>query len=115
MTNVQMPILIYSYYKTAGSAGKISQVTPAQAAAVAAEPVTDTTPVWRDITFSNITAAATVAGGAIWGRPEMLVSNVNFVRVDITAPGPFNIYDARGIRFQDCHIRLKGGGTVHAV
>ncbi|MGB8371124.1 MAG: glycoside hydrolase family 28 protein [Limisphaerales bacterium] len=111
MTNVQMPILIYSYYKTAGSPGKISRVTPAQAAALAAEPVTDTTPVWRDITFSNITAAATVAGGAIWGRPEMPVSNVNFVHVNITAPGPFNIYNARGIRFQDCHIRLKDGDT----
>ncbi len=111
MTNVQMPILIYSYYKTAGGASKISHFTPTQAAAFAAEPVTDTTPVWRDITFSNITAAATVAGGAIWGRPEMLVSNVSFVHVDITAPGPFNIYNARGIRFQDCHIRLKDGDT----
>jgi polygalacturonase len=109
MTNVQMPILIYSYYKTAGSADKISRVTPAQAAALAAGPVTDTTPVWRDITFSNITAVATVAGGTIWGRPEMYVSNVNFVHVDITAPGPFNIYNARNIRFQDCHIRLKDG------
>jgi polygalacturonase len=107
MTNVQMPVLIYSYYKTAGSAGKISQITPAQAAAVTAEPVTDTTPVWRDITFSNINAAGTIAGGTIWGRPEMLVSNVNFVHVDIAAPGPFNIYNARGIRFQDCDIRLK--------
>jgi hypothetical protein len=109
MTNVQMPVLIYSYYKSAGSAGKISRVTPAQAAAFAVERVTDTTPVWRDITFSNITAVATVAGGAIWGRPEMSVSNVSFVHVDITAPGPFNIYNARGIRFQDCHIRLKNG------
>jgi polygalacturonase len=109
MTNVQMPVLIYSYYKTAGSAGKISHITPAQAAAVAVEPVTDTTPVWRDITFSNITAAATVAGGTIWGRPEMLVSNVSFVHVDITAPGSFNIYNARGIRFQDCQIRLENG------
>ena len=109
MTNVQMPVLIYSYYKTAGSADKISRVTPAQVDAVVAEPVTDTTPVWRDITFSDITAAATVAGGAVWGRPEMFVSNVNFVHVDITAPGPFNIYNARGIRFQDCAIRLKNG------
>jgi len=109
MTNVQMPILIYSYYKTVGSAGTISRITPARAAAFTAEPVTATTPIWRDITFSNITAVATVAGGAIWGRPEMLVSNVSFVHVDITAPGPFNIYNARGIRFQDCHIRLKNG------
>ncbi|HLX96184.1 MAG TPA: hypothetical protein VKU37_10620, partial [Verrucomicrobiae bacterium] len=109
MTNVQMPVLIYGYYKNAGSAEKISRYTPAQAAAFPAEPVTATTPVWRDITFSNITATATVAGGAIWGRPEMLVSNISFVYVDITAPGPFNIYNARGIRFHDCGIRLKNG------
>ena len=109
MTNVQMPVLIYSYYKTAGGAAKISHFTPAQVAAMTAEPVTATTPVWRDITFSNITAAATVAGGTIWGRPEMLVSNINFVHVNITAPGPFNIYNARGIRFQDCDIRPKDG------
>jgi len=109
MTNVQMPVLIYSYYRTAGSPGAISRFTPARVAAFKAEPITATTPVWRDITFSNITATATVAGGAVWGRPEMLVSNVNFVHVDITASGPCDIYNARGIRFQDCHIRVAGG------
>ncbi len=109
MTNVQMPILIYSYYRMAGSAGKISRYTPGQIAALPAEPVTSTTPVWRDLTFSNITAYATVAGGTIWGKPNLAVSNINFVRVNITAPGPFNIYNAHGIRFQDCRIKLKGG------
>ena len=39
----------------------------------------------------------------------MPVSNVNFVNVNITAPGPFNIYNARGIRFENCNIQLKGG------
>ncbi len=109
MTNVQMPVLIYSYYRTAGSPGTISRFTPARVAAFKAEPVTAATPVWRDFTFSNITATATVAGGTIWGCPEMLVSNVNFVHVNITAPGPFDIYNARGIRFQDCQLLLKGG------
>ena len=107
MTNVDMPVLIYSYYRTAGGARKISGMTPAKVAVMPAEPVIKTTPAWRDITFSNLTATATVAGGAIWGKPGMAVSNVNFVNVDITAPGPFNIYNARGIRFQDCDIRLK--------
>jgi len=109
MTNVHMPVLIYSYYRTAGGAGKISKFTPEQAAALPEEAVTNTTPAWRDITFSNITANATVAGGAIWGKPNMMVSNVNFVRVNISAPGPFNIYNARGIRFEDCTMRLKDG------
>jgi len=105
MTNVEMPILIYSYYKEAGSGGKISRITPKQAAAFPVMPVTEYTPIWRDITFSNITATGTVAGGAIWGRPEMLVSNITFAHVAITAPGVFNIYNARGIKFQDCNIR----------
>ena len=109
MTNIQMPFLIYSYYREAGGAGKISKLTTKRVAAMALEPVTDTTPIWRDLTFSNITAYATVAGGTIWGKPDMMVSNVNFVNVNLTAPGPFNIYNARGIRFQDCRIRLKNG------
>ncbi len=109
MHNVQMPILIYSYYRSAGSPGKISKITPRQAAAFATGPVTRTTPIWRDITFSNITATATVTGGAIWGLPQMPVSNVDFVNVNITAPGSFNIYNARDIRFEHCRIQLEGG------
>ncbi|HEY1664028.1 MAG TPA: glycosyl hydrolase family 28 protein [Verrucomicrobiae bacterium] len=105
MTNVQMPILIYSYYREAGSGSKISRFTPAQAAALPVRSVTTTTPIWRDITFSNITATASVAGGALWGRPEMMISNIDFVHVDITGPGTFNIYNARGIKFEDCHIK----------
>lgn len=112
MTNVQMPILIYSYYRTAGGPGKISKFTPKRIAALPVEPVTDTTPVWRDLTFSNITAYATLAGGTIWGKPGIPVSNVNFVNVNITAPGPFNIYNARGIRFQDCRMKLKNGDEL---
>jgi polygalacturonase len=108
MKDVQMPILIYSYYKSAGSAGKISRITPKQAAAFKAAPVTRTTPIWRDITFSNITATATVAGGAIWGLPQMPVSNVRFVNVNITAPGSFNIYNASDIQFDHCRIDLGG-------
>jgi polygalacturonase len=111
MTNVQMPILIYSYYRSAGSAGKISKITPAQAAAFKAGPVTSTTPIWEDITFSNITATATVTGGALWGLPQMPITNVDFVNVNITAPGSFNIYNARDIRFEHCHIQLKDGKT----
>ena len=109
MTNVQMPFLIYSYYRLAGSAGRIIRYTPKQIAAIRSEPLVSTTPVWRDLTFSNITAYATVAGGTIWGMPNMPVSNVNFVNVNITAPGGFNIYNAQGIHFHDCRLDLDGG------
>jgi polygalacturonase len=109
MTDVQMPILIYSYYRSAGSPGKISKITPAQAAKFPVSPVTKTTPIWRDITFSNITATASVANGALWGLPEMPVSNIHFVNVNITGPGPFNIYNARDIRFDHCHFDFTNG------
>lgn len=109
MDNVQMPFLIYSYYRRAGSAGKIISFTPSRVAALPEEPLTSTTPVWRNITFSNITADATVAGGTIWGKPNMPVSHVTFVNVNLTAPGGFNIYNARDIRFQNCRIQLKDG------
>lgn len=109
MTNVQMPFLIYSYYRIAGSPGKIIRYTPRQIAAMRTEPLVSTTPVWRDLTFSNITAYATVAGGTIWGKPKMPVANVKFVNVNITAPGGFNIYNARSIYFEDCRIHLNGG------
>jgi polygalacturonase len=107
MTDVQMPILIYSYYRSAGSPAKISSITPARAAAFPAGPVTVTTPIWRDITFSNITATATVAGGALWGLPQMPVANITFVNVDITGPGSFNLYNVRDIVFDHCQI--EGG------
>jgi hypothetical protein len=109
MTHVDMPILIYSYYRLAGGAEKISKFTPERVAQLPPEPVIDSTPAWRDLTFSNITATATVAGGAIWGKPGLCVSNVNFVNVSLAAPGGFNIYNARGIHFQDCHLKLGGG------
>ena len=102
MTNVGIPIAIYSYYDTVGTPDNI---TPGTAAANAAQPVVNLTPIWQNILISNVTASATTdgnIGGIIWGRQEMLISNITLVNVNISSPvNTFCIYNARGVRIID--------------
>ncbi len=109
MTNIsQMPFMIYSYY-TNLLYGYTDTVTPASAALDPGQPVTATTPIWRDITFSNIIATTTDRAGTIWGLPEMLVSNVTFTGVSISAAKSFYVLNARGVRFVDSPITTLAG------
>jgi polygalacturonase len=107
MINVQMPVIIYSYYD---SVGKPSSVTPAMAAANTAFPLTNTTPTWRDITISNLTAT-TQSGypaGIIWGRPELAISNVTLIDLNISCGQPFDVYNAQNITFINSTFTLDG-------
>ena len=102
MTNVLRPIIIYSYYNWDGSP---DSVTPAIAASTNAAPVTSATPMWRDILLSNVWGTASSSCkqiGIIWGRTEMLVSNVTLQNITMTTPAGFNVYNARGVKFVDC-------------
>ena len=57
MTNVGCPILIYgAYMATNREYRALNNLTPDIAAGYPAAPVTAHTPIYRDITFSNITA-----------------------------------------------------------
>jgi polygalacturonase len=99
MTNVAYPITIYSYYNTIGTPNSI---TPNIASVQPVSPVTSLTPIWQNILISNLTVTATTGlniDGIIWGRTEMLVSNVTLYDVNITAPtNTFAIYNAQGIQ-----------------
>lgn len=108
MTGVQIPIILYSYYKSVGSP---NNVTPVSAAADAAKPVTSTTPIWHNITVSNLTATTQsgYVAGIIWGLPEMVVSNVMLEKINISASKSFDIYNAHGIHFTDVQLNLPGG------
>jgi polygalacturonase len=108
MTNVATAIAIYSYYKEKGP----NHISPAQAARFKALPVARKTPIWRDIVISNVTATGSVLAGIIWGRPEMLVSNVTLEQVSITAEKTFNIYNARGIHLVDSSITVSNGSSL---
>lgn len=107
ITNVQSPILIYSYYNE----GQSLNVSPQLAASYGPSNVTSLTPIWRDITFSNITAYTTVDSGIIWGRPEMLASNITLTHVTINSPSSFHVYNARGVQMIDTKITPASGST----
>jgi polygalacturonase len=110
MTNVEWPFLINSYYEF--GLGTLTPATSGYAANVAATDtvtsVTATTPVWRNITFSNITAYATSARPSlmIWGLPQMAVSNVVFKNVSLYSTRKAEIFNARGIQFIDTPLNL---------
>ena len=110
MTNiVHGAIVIYSYYNEFGTP---IGITPAVAST---QPVGfNAVPIWRNITFSNVTATVASGGiaGIIWGRKEALVTNVTLSKVSISASSTFDIYNARGIQFIDSQITVPGANTL---
>ncbi len=95
MTNLKYgAITIYSYYNESGTP---TGITPTTAAGETISPVNNTTPVWRNITFSNLTATVSNGGvaGIIWGRTELPATNIVMNHVNITASKTFDIYNAQ--------------------
>ena len=112
MTNVGCPVLIYASYMTTNREYRaLDNLTPAIAATYPRRALTGKTPIYRDITFSNLTATTPPGrrAGLIWGLPEMAVSNVLLQNVSITADKPFGIYDAQNVRLVDCQIITPAG------
>ena len=110
MTNVNNAvIMIYSYYNVSGTP---TSITPAIAAGETIDAVGQYTPIWRNITISNVTANVTGSGiaGIIWGRTEMPVTNIVMSRVNITAAKTFDVYNAQQIQFVDSKITTTTGG-----
>jgi polygalacturonase len=112
MTNVGCPILIYASYMSTNPAYRaLNKVTAEIAASYPASPVGKRTPIYRDITFSNIMATVQPGrrAGLIWGLPEMAVTNVLLQQVEIKADLPFGIFSAQGVRVVDSKITTPGG------
>lgn len=121
MTNVNFPILIYASYMAKDRKYRdLQNVTPEIAASYPSKPLSDRTPVYRDITFENITATAAPGrrAGLIWGLPEAPASNIVLRNVTIEADKPFGIYFANGVKIENCRIVTPGGvnqfSTSHA-
>ena len=108
MTNVGVPILIYSYYSEVGTP---SGITPVYAATQTVAAATGYTPVWNNITFSNITAV-NAANCLIWSRTELPATNLVFNRVNIATTNSFEIYNASGVQFIDCQITPAAGSNT---
>jgi hypothetical protein len=115
MSNVMYPILIYCTYTNAGSSPfhNLNNLTPGLVAGYPAAPVTATTPIYRDITISNVTGNAQSGrmAGLIWGLPEMLITNVTLSKVNLAGSKTLGIYDAWGVQFLDSQVTTPTGVT----
>jgi polygalacturonase len=112
MTDVGFPILIYGAYLAKEREFRdLHKLTPEMAATYPAAPVTERTPFFSDITFSDITATVQSGrrAGLIWGLPEAPVSRVLLRNVNITADRPFGIYYADGVRLENCTVTTPDG------
>ena len=107
MTNVMRPILIYCQYTNTISAYRaVDSISPGVAAGFPSNAVISTTPHYRDILISNLTATVQSGrtAGLIWGLEESCISNLTLVNVKITADKTFGIYDAKNVQIIDSQI-----------
>jgi len=112
MTNVGMPILIYATYMAKERQYRdLQKITPEIAETFPSAPITPLTPVYRNISFYNITATAEKGhrAGLVWGLPEAAVSNILFQNVNIVADNPFGIFFANDVKLENCKIVTKEG------
>jgi polygalacturonase len=112
MIDVDFPILIYGTYMAKEREFRdLHKLTPEIAARYPAAPLGKLTPVFRNITFRNITATASPKhrAGLLWGLPEAPAENILFQNVAITADLPFGIYNGENIRFENCAITTPDG------
>ena len=114
MTNVHFPIQIYAYYNLIGTPSGIS---PNYAATQAVAAVTSYTPIYRNITFSNINATS-VSGypiGIVWARTEMPATNIVFNKVNVTGNRSFDLYNVNGAQFIDCNLKPSAASNTFAL
>jgi len=104
MKNVHPAISIVGYYQYGTNDKYPKNDLP--------QPVTETTPVFRDICISNMTATCTGDAGLIVGLPESVVTNVVLENVKITAEKGLKIVNAKGIRCRNVEITVKAGPPV---
>jgi len=77
------------------------------------EPVSDRTPIFRNIHISNITGAGTVTC-EVTGLAEMPVENVTFSDIQLTGKTGFTIKDAKGIELHHVTVNPDSGPAFTA-
>jgi polygalacturonase len=112
MTNVGIPILIYAAYNAKEREFRnLQKITPEIAGNYPPAAVSDSTPVYSNITFQDITATTQPGkrAGLIWGLPEAAVSNILLKNVNITADNPFGVFFAGDVQLTNCKIITPEG------
>lgn len=77
------------------------------------EPISERTPVFRNIHFSNITAQVNQAA-YLNGLEEMPIENISFNDINIDAKSGFKIKNANRISFHNVQVNTKMGSAITA-
>lgn len=114
MTNVEYPIVFYSYYRSVGGPGATSgrtQSTIEKAKRWNEQPpnslASSTLPAWRNIRINNLVSTGSKGYCVIYGLPlaHHYIDGVDLHDVKIEGGAGFEIYDASNIQFTgDTHI-----------
>lgn len=78
------------------------------------EPVSERTPIFRNIHFSNITGSGINEACFINGLAEMPVENITFNNINIDSKTGFNIKEARRIEFHNVQVNTEMGASIKA-
>jgi polygalacturonase len=107
MTNVDPAITFTCYYMTNSAGDPVQRFAPDHDPVQA---VNETTPVFRNICVSNLTATCQRSAGIIIGLPESEISDVVLENVSITAATTgLAVKNAKGIRFQNVTVINREG------
>ena len=110
MKNVDPAITLSSYYIFNTNGYTTVKSEPKEDKA---EPMTATTPVYRNIHFHNITATCVKDAGIIIGLSESPITDVTLENVQIAAATTgLKIKNAKGIQFKNVQITAKDGPPV---
>lgn len=86
----------------------------ARIADTAPHPVTEETPVFRDMYFEEIECIGARQAIAMAGLPEMPVENVHFNGINMVADRGVTVRFAKGISFKNARVVTKEGPAFHA-
>jgi polygalacturonase len=77
------------------------------------EPVSERTPIFRNIHFSGITGDAKIAG-EVTGLGEMPIENVTFDDIQLETKTGFTLKDTKGIEFHNVTVNTESGPVITA-
>jgi polygalacturonase len=77
----------------------------------AVEPVSERTPVFRNVHISNVTGSGIKKVGYILGIEEMPIENISFSGINMLAEEGFSATTARDLRFHDVDFAVSRGSS----
>ncbi len=75
------------------------------------EPVSERTPIFRNIHISNLTGTNVKKAGTVYGISEMPVQNISFSNINIQSEEGFTLNTADNVEFHDAKITTTMGAS----